>query len=155
MSHTPDSLRAPTVDKSGRRRWLYPDRRPGRLSRIRGIIASILMAIYLIAPFVTIQCLPLIRFDVLQGIVYVFVLSYHTNIQKTSAFFICRISHQGHQSSVKFSLLFVIFSDRNFSGLFNATRIITLKPRKNSKKSVKKRIIVNGVNSKRHQRRSE
>ncbi len=71
MTHTPDSLRAPTVDQAGRRRWLYPDRRKGRLSRIRGSLAGVLILVYLIAPFVKIQGLPLIRFDVLQGIIYV------------------------------------------------------------------------------------
>jgi cytochrome c oxidase accessory protein FixG len=71
VSHTPDSLRAPTVDQSGRRRWLYPDRRSGRLSRIRGRLALLLLVIYLVAPFVTIGGMPLIRFDVLQGIIYV------------------------------------------------------------------------------------
>ena len=66
----PDLLRAPTVDASGRRRWLYPDRRHGRLVRIRKYLAIFLMAIYLIVPFSTFQGRPLLRFDVLDSKVY-------------------------------------------------------------------------------------
>ena len=76
MTHTPDSLRAPTVDSSGHRRWLYPDRRPGRISRRRGIIAAILVLVYLTAPFVNIQGLPLIRLDGIQGVIYLFGQSF-------------------------------------------------------------------------------
>lgn len=76
MTHSPDSLRAPTVDQSGRRRWLYPDRRSGRLSQRRGVLALCLMLVYLTAPFLQFKNLALIRFDVLQGIVYVFGQSF-------------------------------------------------------------------------------
>ncbi|HYX31966.1 MAG TPA: cytochrome c oxidase accessory protein CcoG [Oligoflexus sp.] len=65
-----DSLRAPTVDASGKRRWIYPDRRAGRLSRIRGKLAILLMAVYILVPFSTFRDLPLFRFDVQQGIIY-------------------------------------------------------------------------------------
>jgi len=70
MSQEHDSLRAPTVDASGKRRWIYPDRRVGRLSRIRGKLAVLLMAIYILVPFSTFRGLPLFRFDVQQGIIY-------------------------------------------------------------------------------------
>jgi cytochrome c oxidase accessory protein FixG len=70
MSLEPDILRAPTVDASGKRRWIYPDRRSGRLSRIRGKLAVLLMAIYILVPFSTFRGLPLFRFDVQQGIIY-------------------------------------------------------------------------------------
>ena len=65
-------LRAPTVDASGRRRWIYPERRTGRLIRIRKHIALFLMALYLITPFSTFQGRPLLRLDVFESKVYAF-----------------------------------------------------------------------------------
>ncbi|SMF05827.1 cytochrome c oxidase accessory protein CcoG [Pseudobacteriovorax antillogorgiicola] len=65
-----DRLRAPTVDASGRRRWIYPERRQGRLIKIRRALAMVLMAIYIIAPFSTFQGRPLIRLDVLESKAY-------------------------------------------------------------------------------------
>ena len=68
------SLRAPTVKEDGGRRWIYPDRRKGRLSNIRKYLAIFLMAIYLIVPFSTLGGLPLIRLDVLSSQAYFFTL---------------------------------------------------------------------------------
>ncbi len=73
-SHDSDLLRAPTIEASGRRRWIYPDRRPGRLVSIRRRLAVVLMAVYLIVPFSTFQGRPLLRFDVLDS--KIFFLSY-------------------------------------------------------------------------------
>jgi cytochrome c oxidase accessory protein FixG len=84
MSHEPDALRAPTVDASGHRRWIYPDRRPGRLSRIRGKLAVLLMAIYIIVPFSSFRGLPLLRFDLQQGIIH----SFGQTFRFTEAFYL-------------------------------------------------------------------
>lgn len=69
-SDSPDALRSPTVDREGKRKWIYPDRRSGRHSRQRRGLALILIAFYLCAPFLTIGGLPFIRMDVSSGIVY-------------------------------------------------------------------------------------
>lgn len=65
-----DKLRAPTVDASGRRRWLYPLRRPGRIAAIRRKIALGLMFTYLIVPFLTINDVPALRLDVIAQKAY-------------------------------------------------------------------------------------
>ncbi len=67
----PGDLRAPTVDSQGKRRWIYPERRSGRRSRNRRLVALLLIAVYLLVPLVTIQGLPLLRFDIASSIVYV------------------------------------------------------------------------------------
>jgi cytochrome c oxidase accessory protein FixG len=77
--HNPDRLRAPTVDASGRRRWLYPDRRPGPRASFRKKLAFALMAIYLVAPFIKVNGLPLLRLDVLKqkAFFFGFAFSFH------------------------------------------------------------------------------
>lgn len=74
-----DRLRAPTVDASGRRRWLYPDRRPGPKANFRKKLALVLILFYLIAPYVKVNGLPLIRLDVLAQKAYFFgaAFSFH------------------------------------------------------------------------------
>jgi cytochrome c oxidase accessory protein FixG len=57
---------APTMDRFGRRRWLYPDRRPGPHARRRQIIALILIVIYLSGPWLSWNGTPLLRLDVLD-----------------------------------------------------------------------------------------
>lgn len=63
----PDLSTAPTIGDDGRRRWLYPDRRVGDKSKQRQRIAIVLIVFYLIAPFCTLNGLPLMRVDVLSG----------------------------------------------------------------------------------------
>lgn len=67
----PQDLRAPTVDSHGKRRWIYPERRSGRRARNRRALALLLIAVYLIVPFIKVQGLPLLRFDLASSIVYV------------------------------------------------------------------------------------
>lgn len=43
-----------TVDKSGRRRWVYPRFSPGRIMRVRRVVAWILIAFYLALPWISI-----------------------------------------------------------------------------------------------------
>ena len=64
-----EGWRAPTIRQDGKRRWIYPDRRQGRVSSIRGRIAFVLILCYLIAPFIRIDGYPLIRFDITTGII--------------------------------------------------------------------------------------
>ena len=66
------SERAPTIGSDGKRRWLYPDRRMGPISKVRQRIASVLILFYLLAPFLTINDLPILRINILSGIVSFF-----------------------------------------------------------------------------------
>lgn len=43
-----------TVDKSGRRRWVYPRFSPGRIVRLRRVVAWVLIAFYLALPWISI-----------------------------------------------------------------------------------------------------
>lgn len=65
-----EQLRAPTLDRDGGRRWIYPERRTGRLIKIRRSLAIFLMMVYLIIPFSTFQGRPLLRLDVLEAKAY-------------------------------------------------------------------------------------
>ena len=67
-----DLLRAPTVDASGNRLWIYPERRSGRLSKIRKYIAMVLIFIYLAMPFLTLGGRPLFLINVLDSKAYFF-----------------------------------------------------------------------------------
>jgi cytochrome c oxidase accessory protein FixG len=67
----PDDLQAPTITADGKRRWLYPDRRSGYFATVRARIAVVLMAIYLVTPFLSLGGFPLLRMDILQQRVFV------------------------------------------------------------------------------------
>ena len=69
-----DLLRAPTVDASGHRLWVYPERRSGRLSNIRKYIAMVLILIYLVMPFLTLSGRPLFLINVLEYKAYFLAL---------------------------------------------------------------------------------
>ncbi len=64
-------LRAPTLTADGKRKWIYPDRRQGAHARRRGRLAYVLMAVYLTVPWLSVGGLPLLRFDVLGGRLFV------------------------------------------------------------------------------------
>ncbi|MFW7379889.1 MAG: cytochrome c oxidase accessory protein CcoG [Oligoflexus sp.] len=68
--HDPDRLRAPTVDADGHRRWIYPDRRPGPNASTRKKLAIGLIIFYLLAPYIKVNGLPLLRLDVLAQKAY-------------------------------------------------------------------------------------
>ncbi len=63
---------SPTLDTSGNRRWLYPDRRSGRHSQRRKYLAMVLIAIYLAVPWISFGGIPLLRLDVLAQKVFLF-----------------------------------------------------------------------------------
>ncbi|MCO6432251.1 MAG: cytochrome c oxidase accessory protein CcoG [Deltaproteobacteria bacterium] len=44
-----------TIDKTGRRKWVYPHYAPGRYFRTRTVVAYLLLAIYLSLPWITIS----------------------------------------------------------------------------------------------------
>lgn len=67
----PNALRAPTVDAAGKRRWIYPDRRRGPRAKKRRELAMVLLAVYLITPFLSWHDLPILRLDVQQGIMFI------------------------------------------------------------------------------------
>lgn len=67
---------APTVKHDGSRRWIYPERRWGKWAQIRKRIAYGLILFYLLAPFIQINGLPLLRCDVTTGIVSFFGLAF-------------------------------------------------------------------------------
>lgn len=64
----------PTVDLAGKRRWIYPDRRSGPRASTRRTIAIVLMAIYLVTPFLTWGGHPLLRLSFQESTVYAFGL---------------------------------------------------------------------------------
>ena len=67
-----EALRAPTIDSSGKRRWLYPVRLAGPRASVRRFVAWVLIALYLVMPFIVVDGLPLIRLDVIGQKAYFF-----------------------------------------------------------------------------------
>ncbi len=61
---------APTIASSGKRVWLYPDRRRGLHASRRRVIASILIVIYLVLPWINLSSGPFLRFDFINGRIY-------------------------------------------------------------------------------------
>ncbi len=55
-----------TVDEKGRRKWIYPKRPSGKLYRQRWVVALILLAFFVAAPFISVNGEPLMLFNVLQ-----------------------------------------------------------------------------------------
>jgi cytochrome c oxidase accessory protein FixG len=78
QSYTPQSL-LPTMDQTGKRRWLYPDRRDGRYASRRRLTALGLIAFYLVMPWLTFGGIPLLRVDVFEGQAYFFGQVLHVN----------------------------------------------------------------------------
>ena len=58
---------SPTLAAGGRRQWLYPDRQKGPKSKVRGRIAAVLMAIYLVTPWLSWNGRALLRVDLAAG----------------------------------------------------------------------------------------
>ncbi len=55
-----------TVDKEGKRVWIYPKKPSGNLHRARSAVAVILLAILFAGPFITINGRPLLLLDILN-----------------------------------------------------------------------------------------
>ena len=71
----------PTATRSGNRVWLYPLRLSGLYAKRRLIVSIVLMAIYVILPFVKWDGLPLLRFEFHKDLFFVF--GYVFRIQDT------------------------------------------------------------------------
>jgi cytochrome c oxidase accessory protein FixG len=63
-----------TIDKRGRRLWVYPHKPSGRFYRGRTILSVFLLAFYVAAPFVRVGGNPLLLFDILNRRFFVFGL---------------------------------------------------------------------------------
>lgn len=63
-----------SVQKDGRRRWIYARQPSGPLYRARTIVSWVLLAFLVLAPFVTVRGQPLLLFNVLQRRFVVFGL---------------------------------------------------------------------------------
>ena len=69
----------PTMDRSGKRRWLYPDRRKGPRASRRGLTALGLIVIYLLAPWLTWNHVPVFRLDVIEKKAFLFGQVFQVN----------------------------------------------------------------------------
>lgn len=79
MSQQNQSIAVPTMDRSGRRRWLYPDRRKGNNATRRMLTAIGLMVFYLAIPWIEWNGVPLFRFDVIEKKAFLFGQVFHLN----------------------------------------------------------------------------
>ncbi len=55
-----------TVDKEGRRIWIYPKRPSGPFTTARGFVSILLLVFLILAPFLRINGQPLLLFDILE-----------------------------------------------------------------------------------------
>ena len=61
-----------TIDKQGRRVWVYPLKPKGNLYRARSILSIFLLAFYLAAPFIRVEGKPLILLDIFTRKFFIF-----------------------------------------------------------------------------------
>jgi len=72
MSQTVDSTKddfrdkVSTIDKTGKRVWIYPKKSHGPLTRSRGIVAIVLLSFLFLAPFLRVNDQPLLLFNFLE-----------------------------------------------------------------------------------------
>lgn len=77
--HENQNLAVPTMDPSGQRRWLYPDRRGGAYATRRKLTAIFLIIFYLVAPWLQWNGTPLLRLDVIEKKAYLLGQIFHLN----------------------------------------------------------------------------
>lgn len=75
---SPDEVLS-TMSKDGKRRWLYPTPSPGTLHKARGVMAWILIALFLGLPLIKIGGKPAIFLDLLHGEFTFFGLTLYSN----------------------------------------------------------------------------
>ena len=71
------AIASPTMDRFGKRRWLYPDRRQGPHAKRRKTTATALIILYLIGPWLKWNGAPLLRLDVIDKKAFVFGQIFH------------------------------------------------------------------------------
>lgn len=67
------------VEKSGKRRWVYPKAPKGRLTNLRNVFSGILLAVLFGTPFITVDAHPFMLFDIInrQFILFGFAFGPH------------------------------------------------------------------------------
>ena len=79
MDHQMQDISVPTMDRSGQRRWLYPDRRKGSYATRRKLTAIVLIVFYVVAPWLKWNGTPLLRFDVIEKKAFLLGQIFHLN----------------------------------------------------------------------------
>lgn len=97
-----------TADKSGKRKWVYPKKPSGRYYNWRTYFSWILLAFFVISPFIKINSNPLFKFDFLKR--EFFILSYPVFMSDFKIFAIAGVA------SIVFIILFTVVYGRIFCG---------------------------------------
>lgn len=111
--HQEESFRTSigTMDKKGKRQWVFPKKPSGRFTTYRTIVSYILLAILIVSPFITLpNGNPIFKFDVLRGQFIIFGFPFFT-----SDFFLLAI---GMITTIVFIVLFTVVYGRIFCGWF-------------------------------------
>ncbi len=77
----------PTATRTGKRVWLYPDRRTGKNATVRRRLALALLIVYLLTPWLVWSGRPILRFDIHEGVAYAFGIVLRLNEASLLAFF--------------------------------------------------------------------
>lgn len=97
-----------TMDRSGKRKWVYPRKPKGRYTDYRTIVAVILLAIFFILPFLTIGGNPVLLFNILDREFYILGQPFYPQ-----DFFILAL---GAIAGIVFIILFTVVFGRIFCG---------------------------------------
>lgn len=97
-----------TMDRSGKRKWVYPRKPKGRYTNYRTLVAVILLAVFFILPFLTIGGNPLLLFNILDREFYIFGQPFYPQ-----DFFILAL---GAIAGIIFIILFTVVFGRIFCG---------------------------------------
>lgn len=97
-----------TMDRSGKRKWVFPRKPKGRYTNYRTVVAVILLAIFFVLPFLTIGGNPVLLFNILDREFYIFGQPFYPQ-----DFFILAL---GAITGIIFIILFTVVFGRIFCG---------------------------------------
>ncbi len=97
-----------TMEQSGKRKWVFPRKPKGKFTNYRNIVSYLLLAVYFLTPFISINGNPFLLFDVIDREFYIFGQPFYPQ-----DFFILTL---GAIASLIFIIVFTIAFGRIFCG---------------------------------------
>ncbi|WP_295231077.1 cytochrome c oxidase accessory protein CcoG [uncultured Chryseobacterium sp.] len=97
-----------TMEQSGKRKWVFPRKPKGKFTNYRNIVSYLLLAVYFLTPFISINGNPFLLFDVIDREFYILGQPFYPQ-----DFFILTL---GAIASLIFIIVFTIAFGRIFCG---------------------------------------
>jgi cytochrome c oxidase accessory protein FixG len=97
-----------TMDRSGKRNWIYPRKPGGKFTNYRTIVAAVLLSVFFVLPFIKIHGNPFLLINILDRQFFIFGQPFYPQ-----DFFILAL---GAITSIVFVILFTVAFGRIFCG---------------------------------------